>query len=137
MRGWIPAGLVCGMLLVSTPMAGVARAAQQQQGTGQRGNRTPPVTAPYPTGAPLSTLDTPLETGPDPATVLQEHRRQLAMMSDRQKRIVEDTAKLLKLAGELKDDVDKTSKDTMSLDVIRKAEEIEKLAHDVKNRMKG
>jgi hypothetical protein len=32
--------------------------------------------------------------------------------------------------------VDKTSKDTLSLGVIRKAEEIERLAHAVKEKMK-
>jgi hypothetical protein len=32
--------------------------------------------------------------------------------------------------------VDKTSKDTLSLDVIRRADEIERLAHIVKEKMK-
>lgn len=57
--------------------------------------------------------------------------------SDRQKRLVEDTNKLLVLATELKQDVDKTNKDVLSVDVIKKADEIEKLAHSVKERMKG
>ena len=52
-------------------------------------------------------------------------------------KLVEDTQKLLVLANELKAEVDKSTKDTMSLDVIRKADEIEKLAHSVKERMKG
>jgi hypothetical protein len=56
---------------------------------------------------------------------------------DRQKQLVLDTEKLLALANELKVDVDKSTKDTMSLDVIRKADEIEKLAHNVKEKMKG
>jgi predicted flavoprotein YhiN len=55
----------------------------------------------------------------------------------RQKQLVEDTQKLLALANELKAEVDKSSKDTMSLEVIKKADEIEKLAHSVKERMKG
>jgi hypothetical protein len=33
--------------------------------------------------------------------------------------------------------VDKSDKNTLSLDVVRKADEIEKLAHSVKERMKG
>jgi hypothetical protein len=37
----------------------------------------------------------------------------------------------------LKAQVDKSTKDTLSVDVIKKAEEIEKLAHSVKERMKG
>jgi hypothetical protein len=48
-----------------------------------------------------------------------------------------DTDKLLKLAVELKDYVDKTNEDVLSLDVVKKAEEIEKLAHSVKDKMKG
>jgi hypothetical protein len=56
---------------------------------------------------------------------------------ERQKKIVDDTAKLLSLATELKGDVDKSDKNMLSLDVIKKADEIEKLAHSVKERMKG
>ena len=36
----------------------------------------------------------------------------------------------------LKAEVDKTNKDMLSLNVIRKADEIEKLAHNVKEKMK-
>lgn len=57
--------------------------------------------------------------------------------NERQKRIVEDTDKLLALATQLKQEVGKTNKDVMSVDVIKKADEIEKLAHSVKERMKG
>jgi hypothetical protein len=55
---------------------------------------------------------------------------------ERKRQIADDSAKLLKLATDLKAEVDKTSKDTLSLGVIRKAEEIEKLAHSVKEKMK-
>ena len=48
-----------------------------------------------------------------------------------------DTDKLLSLATELKQDVDKTNKNVLSVDVIKKAGEIEKLARSVKERMKG
>jgi hypothetical protein len=63
-------------------------------------------------------------------------KQEQARNSERQKRLVADTDKLLTLATELKADVDKTNKDVMSVDVIKKAEEIEKLAHSVKERMK-
>jgi hypothetical protein len=56
--------------------------------------------------------------------------------SEREKQIAEDNAKLLKLATDLKAEVDKTSIDTLSLSVIRKADEIEKLAHSVREKMK-
>ncbi len=56
---------------------------------------------------------------------------------DRQKRLVADTDKLLQLAQELKTEVDKSNKDTLSVTVVKKAEEIEKLAKSVKERMKA
>jgi hypothetical protein len=55
----------------------------------------------------------------------------------RQAAIKADTDKLLKLAVELKDDVDKSNENVLSLDVVKKADEIEKLAHSVKDKMKG
>ena len=48
-----------------------------------------------------------------------------------------DTDKLLKLSVELKNYVDKSDENVLSLDVIKKAEEIEKLAKSVKDKMKG
>jgi hypothetical protein len=48
-----------------------------------------------------------------------------------------DTDRLLKLSVELKEFVDRSDENVLSLDVIKKAEEIEKLAHSVKDKMKG
>lgn len=48
-----------------------------------------------------------------------------------------DTDKLLKLSVELKSYVDKSDENVLSLDVIKKAEAIEKLARSVKDKMKG
>jgi hypothetical protein len=56
--------------------------------------------------------------------------------TERKKQISDDSTKLLTLAMSLKAEVDKTNKDTLSLNVIRKADEIEKLAHNVKEKMK-
>lgn len=58
-----------------------------------------------------------------------------AANAERKKQINSETTKLLKLATELKSEVDKTDKDTLSVGVIRKADEIEKLAHSVKEKM--
>ena len=59
-----------------------------------------------------------------------------AANEERKRQIADDTSKLLELATQLKAEVDKTSKDTLSINVIRKAESIEKLAHGVKEKMK-
>jgi len=48
-----------------------------------------------------------------------------------------DADKLLQLSTELKDFVDKSNENVLSVDVVRKAEEIEKLAHSVKTKMRG
>ena len=56
---------------------------------------------------------------------------------ERQAALKADTDKLLKLATELKASVDKSNENTLSIDVLKKAEEIEKLAHSVKDKMKG
>lgn len=50
------------------------------------------------------------------------------------KQIFEDGANLLKLANTLKAEVDKTTADTLSLAVIRRADEIEKLAHKMRTK---
>lgn len=73
----------------------------------------------------------PFGPGPNPA------RMEKLRQEDRHKRILADTARLVELTNELKNEVDKASKDELSLNVVRKAAEIEKLAHDVKERMKS
>ena len=55
---------------------------------------------------------------------------------ERQIALRRDTEKLLALAAELKANVDRTNPSILSLDVIRKAQEIEKLAKSVKEKMK-
>ncbi len=54
----------------------------------------------------------------------------------RRKLLADESAELLGLAAQLKNEMDKTDKDRLSLGVIRKAEQIEKLAKDVKAQMK-
>jgi hypothetical protein len=63
--------------------------------------------------------------------------RAKAMDADRRKRLAADVDRLVSLTNELKSDIDKTTKDQLSLEVIKKAQEIEKLAHDVQNRLKN
>ena len=56
---------------------------------------------------------------------------------ERQAQLQRDTDNLVKLANELKQPVDKSNENTLSLEVVKKAEEIEKLAHSVKEKMKA
>jgi hypothetical protein len=55
----------------------------------------------------------------------------------RQQDLKRDTDKLLELATQLKAYVDKTNENVMSLEVLKKSEEIERLAHSVKEKMKA
>ena len=68
-----------------------------------------------------------------------EQERQMARKrnKERQAALKKDTDKLLQLATELKEYVDKTNENVLSLEVIRKAEEIEKLSKSVKDKMKA
>jgi len=67
----------------------------------------------------------------------QKRAAEKAENAKRQQELKKDTDKLLDLATQLKQYVDKTNEHTLSVDVIKKADEIEKLAHAVKEKMKG
>lgn len=94
------------------------------QPTTQR-NSTPP-----PPRIMIGNTDSPFD-----ASVERDQAK--ARNNERQKQLEADTQKLLALATELKADVEKSNKDTLSLDVVRKADEIEKLAKSVRDKMKG
>ncbi len=72
----------------------------------------------------------------DPLMRKQREKQALARNAQRQEQLVKDSGKLLALATELKTEVDKTNKDMLSIDVIKKAEEIEKLAKSVREKMR-
>ncbi|HEV2486937.1 MAG TPA: hypothetical protein VGT08_15520 [Terracidiphilus sp.] len=54
--------------------------------------------------------------------------------AERKKQISDEAADLLKLANSLKAEMDKTTRDTLSVAVIRRAGEIEQLAHKMRTR---
>lgn len=85
----------------------------------------------------------PLRGEPASADDADDAQRQIAhemakkANQSREASLKADTDKLLKLAVELKAYVDKSNENVLSLDVVKKADEIEKLAHSVKDKMKG
>jgi hypothetical protein len=87
-------------------------------------------------------LPSPINALPDANAMMQSQEKQGkqqkfdAANSARKKQIADDSTRLLMMAIALKAEVDKTTKDTLSLNVIRKADEIERLAHSVKEKMK-
>lgn len=59
-----------------------------------------------------------------------------AANAERKKQICADSDKLLKMATDLKDDLDKTSKDTLSIETIHKIDAIQKLTKDMKDKLR-
>jgi hypothetical protein len=59
-----------------------------------------------------------------------------ALNAERQKKLVADTDKLLKLAAELKAEMSSANSGSFTPDQLRKLGEIEKLAHSVKEKMR-
>jgi hypothetical protein len=89
--------------------------------------------------APGSVAQPPVAQAPAPvpAVATADPSKPTTPQTPQQKQLADDTAKLLTLANELKAELDKSSKDTLSLSVIRKAEQVEKLAHKVRDEMKA
>ena len=78
------------------------------------------------------------QSGPeDEARIKLERDMAKQAYKQRQAELKRDTDRLFKLASELKQYVDKTNENVMSVDVIKKAEAIEKLAHSVREKMRG
>lgn len=91
-------------------------------------------------GPPRSIINRPAPMPTDPAasgdydpTMME--RRLTALNIERQKQMVSDTNKLLKLARELNDEVAENSSATLTSDQLHKIAEIEKLARSVKEKM--
>ena len=115
----VGATLLCPLAVGVGQVAPAAQGSLPQPGTSRPSFGSDPLGPTEPMG------------GPNPRKL--EHMRE----DERHKRLQADTAKLVELTNELKAEVDKAAKDELSVDVVKKAAEIEKLAHDVKERMKS
>ncbi|HKN34999.1 MAG TPA: hypothetical protein VJX16_17290 [Terriglobales bacterium] len=74
---------------------------------------------------------------PDEQEAKLQREQAKRLNKDRQEALKRDTENLLRLSTELKEYVDKSNENVLSLQVIKKAEQIEKLAHSVRDKMKG
>lgn len=81
---------------------------------------------------PHNPLDDPGFNEGDPAVLA---RRMRALNLERQKSMVSDTERLLKLAQELNSEIDKSNLEALTAVQLRKIGEIEKLARNVKQKM--
>ena len=114
-RGWLVAALLIWPMMA---------------GAGPRQTSSPPLghASPFPADA---------SNGIAPANMPNSTKLEHMREEERRKRLLSDTAKLVELSNELHTEVEKTPKDELSVDVVRKAAELERLAKDVKDRMRN
>jgi hypothetical protein len=112
--------LACGLVCAPAGRSQSPGGSNGGQGQGMGGLH------PHTDLSPLSSEDA------DPAMV---ERRIRALNIERQKQIVADTDKLLKLARELNEEVAKANTGTLTPDELHKIADIEKLARNVRQRM--
>lgn len=120
------AGMAVAVLLLMCALPSHAQSSGGSsggQGQGQ-GNMHP-----YPPTQDVSPL------APEEADPTMVERRIRALNNERQKQIVADTDKLLKLAKELNEEVAKANSGELTADELHKIADIEKLARNVRQRM--
>ena len=118
-----------GLVVAGAVWAGLGVAAKAQAG-----NRPPQN---YPPGVQSPGRNDPLNDPRIPATSpAVAEKMAISRNDERQRKLVADTNQLFDLASKLKDEVDKTDKYTLSLDVVKRTAEIEKLAKSIRERMK-
>jgi translation initiation factor 1 (eIF-1/SUI1) len=66
-----------------------------------------------------------------------EQERARLEANERQKHLLEDTAKLVQLSSQLQAEVAKSGKFVTSVTAIQEAADIEKLAHSIRDRLKN
>ena len=112
---------------IAATMAGTRALLAGGQGQGQRRDGTPRNSQIPDASNSGSADDFPLPPRADPKTLLKED----------QKTLRRDVDRLVQMAKDLKDESDKTpDTDVLSLSLVKKAEEIEKLAHQIKERIR-
>lgn len=111
-------GFLAGLAILAMPLGAVKMAGRQN-----------PMPRPQ---EPRTGQDAPGSEGP--ALPNPEKR----VLEENDKDMKKKVERLYELASELKEQVDRTdSSKVLSLNLMKKAEEIEKLARDIKNRSKG
>ncbi len=116
---------VASIALLAAWMLPLASSAQRQD---QNPARPQPV-------SPFPQPQSPISDDPDIARTQSDMAKKAN--HGRHALIKKDTDQLLVLATELKQSVDKSDENMLSVDVIRKADEIEKLARTVRENMRG
>ena len=114
--------VICAVFLLFSFLASSSLALQQDVNPGD------------PTGA---AQRGPAVVAEPPQPPAPSSERQREIYKERYAKLKQETDQLVKLANELKSSVDKANQNTLSLDVIKKAEQIEKLARSVREKMRS
>ena len=95
-------------------------------------------TSPGPPQSDATSITTPAAQKPETPAAKADGAapKPMTPAEERQAQIVADTNRLYQLAQELQAEVAKSSKNTLSLAVVKKAAEVERLAKSLKERMK-
>ncbi len=98
---------------------------------------SPAAHPPVPPSWPLRPGESPPANNGAPLDSIERMRREAIKQANekRQKQVVSDTDKLLQLATELKEEIGKMNADTLSAQTIKKTQEIEKLARNVRKNL--
>jgi hypothetical protein len=105
---------------------GAALAAAAALPAATQGQRHDPTAPPFPNPAGSA--------GPDDVPLPPRATDPKVMLKDDQKELRRDVDRLLQMAKDLKDESDKTPEtDVLSLSLVKKVEDIEKLAHQIKD----
>ena len=117
--------------------AGGAPAAEGQNA--EKKDAGDPIPEPVQAGPPAPPPPTPAQAGSVPAPEPVQAKEPALVLppgTPEQQQLEKDTAQLLHLVRELKVEVDKAGTDTLSLAAVRKADEIQKLTKNLKERMR-
>jgi hypothetical protein len=132
--GWICA--FAGAAFVAFAAAGLSSGHAQSAPTDsfimlpQNSSTIPTIPSPPPVAVTLAQMKPPAQSQ---ATVEPMKTSSNDSTEDQTKQgVAGEASALLKMATALKSEVDKTTKDTLSVAVVRKADEIEQLAHKVR-----
>jgi len=87
-----------------------------------------------PASAAQQNLDDPDSSGDYTDSVMGQRRLKM-LNNERQKSLLSDSDKLVKLATELNNEIARSNSGSLTLDELHKVAEIEKLAHNVRDKM--
>lgn len=103
----------------------------------QVGRSGPPEPVSFPQGADASHARPGEIVPPTPEEIRREKAMRKEQTKLRYQEIRHDSEQLVLLANQLKRYVDTAGENILSVDVVKKADEIEKLARNVRTKMKG